>query len=127
VTRHRWRESVILPTRHLGVVNDHLGMDVVSIIHLCLESVGYRCSRPEAIGDLDFWPAMFCTEGAVRRYVYLLDVGGGVAQPLVCWSDSCFFTHRSATEYYLSIMYQEYTSWIVELGILSGVSLGFRQ
>jgi hypothetical protein len=46
--------------------------------------VGDRCSRPEAIGDRDFWPAMFCTEGAVRLCAYLVDVGGGVAQPPMC-------------------------------------------
>jgi hypothetical protein len=33
--------------------------------------------------DRDFWPALFCAQGAVRLCAYLLDVGGGVAQPPV--------------------------------------------
>jgi hypothetical protein len=48
---------------------------------ICL--VGNWCSRPEAMRDRDFWPAMFYAEGAVRQCIYLLDVGGGVAQPPV--------------------------------------------
>jgi hypothetical protein len=69
--------------------------------------VGYRCSRTVAIRDRDFWPAMFCTEGAVRRCVYLLDVGGGVAQP-PCDDLIVTFSHTALprTIVYSLIMYR---------------------
>jgi hypothetical protein len=44
--------------------------DLQSCDLLLTENVGNRCSRPEGIGDRDFWPAMFCTEGVVRLCVY---------------------------------------------------------
>jgi hypothetical protein len=50
---------------------------------------------------------MFCTEGAVRLWAYLLDVGGGVVQP-PCVDLMVTFSHTALprTIVYLSIMYQ---------------------
>jgi hypothetical protein len=51
--------------------------------------VGNWCSRPEAMRDRDFWPAVFCAEGTVRWCV-----GGGVAQPPV-WCLIITFSHTA--------------------------------